>query len=175
MSRSEFVGSAIFALLLVAFLAGCSSNSAVKSTNFPVPATVTLTPTPNVSLEIGANQAFAAGVADGAGQPLTEPIAFQSSNSAVVTVANNGLACAGTWDSLSSPQVCTPGSVGVAEITANAQGVSSPPTTIYVHQHIDKFVVAEIPPPPPHSPPPPGCSSVGLPGQARYYAATAFS
>jgi hypothetical protein len=50
--------------------------------------------------------------------------------------------------------------------------VSSPPTTIYVHQHIDKMVVAEIPPPPPNPPPPPGCSSVG---QARYYAATAYS
>ena len=180
MSRSSFVGSAIFCLLLalflvlVIFLAGCSNN-AVKTTNFPVPATVTLTPTPNVSLEIGANQAFTAGVADGAGRPLTEPLSFQSSNTAIVTVAANGLACAGTWDSLSAPQVCTPGSVGVAQVTATAQGVSSPPTTIYVHQHIDKITVAEIPPPPPGSPPPPGCSSVGQADQARYFAATAFS
>jgi hypothetical protein len=123
-------------------------------------------------MEIGTNEAFSAGVADAAGRPLTEPIFFQSSNTAVVTVANNGLACAGSWDSLTGPQVCTPGPVGVAQITATAQGVSSPPTTVYVHQHIDKIVVAEIPPPPPNPPPPPGCSSVS---NARYYAATAYS
>jgi hypothetical protein len=62
--------------------------------------------------------------------------------------------------------------VGTAQITATAQGVSSPPTIVYVHQHVDKFVVAEIPPPPPNPPPPPGCSSVG---KARYFAAQAFS
>jgi hypothetical protein len=155
----------------MAGLAGCGTN-AVHTTTFTVPATVALNPTPNLSLEIGTNQAFSAGALDAAGQPLTEPISFQSSNTAVVTVAANGLACAGSWDSLNNPQICTPGPVGVAQITATAQGVSSPPTAVYVHQHIDKLVVAEIPPPPPNPPPPPGCSSVG---KARYFAATAYS
>jgi hypothetical protein len=175
MSRSSLVRFAVCAALLIfqiAGLGGCGKSNAVRTTNFAVPATVTLSPTPNLSLEIGTNQAFSTGVADAAGRPLTEPISFQSSDTAVVTVASNGLACAGSWDSLTNPQICTPGPVGVALVTATAQGVSSPPTTVYVHQHIDKIVVGEIPPPPPNPPPPPGCSSVG---KARYYAARAYS
>jgi hypothetical protein len=175
MGRSSLVSSVAFVALLIfqaAGLAGCGNSNAVRTTNFPVPASVSITPNPNLSMEIGTNQAFSAGSFNATGGAITEPIFFQSSNTAVVTVANNGLACAGSWDSLNNPQICTPGPVGVAQITATAQGVSSPPTTVYVHQHIDKIVVAEIPPPPPNPPPPPGCSSVG---KARYYAATAYS
>lgn len=173
MGSSSLVGSAVFVALLIfqmAGLAGCGSN-AVHTTTFPVPATVTLSPTPNLSMEIGTNQAFAAGLLDSAGQAITEPFFFQSSNTAVVTVAANGLACAGTWDSLSNPQICTPGPVGIAQVTATAQGVSSPPTTVYVHQHIDKLVVTSflLPnQPPPINP----CFSVG---QFANYQATAYS
>ena len=174
MGRSSLVRLALLAALLIlqiAGLAGCGSSNAIRTTNFPVPATVALNPTPNLSLEIGTNQAFSAGALNASGQPLTEPLSFQSSNTAVVTVATNGLACAGTWDSLSNPQICTPGAVGVAQITATAQGVSSPPTTVYVHQHIDKLVVESclVPnqPPPANS-----CFSVG---QTANYKATAYS
>jgi hypothetical protein len=173
MGRSGFVGFAVaLPILLVAGLAGCGSNGAVNSTNFPVPASIAITPTPNLSMEIGTNQPFSVSVLSSTRTAINEPVSFQSSNPAVVTVAATGVACAGSWDSLSNPQICTPGPVGVAQITATAQGVSSPPTVVYVHQHIDKFVVAEIPPPPPNPPPPPGCSSVG---KARYFAAKAYS
>jgi hypothetical protein len=171
MGRSGFV-EVVVVLFLAAGLAGCGSNNAVTTTNFPVPASITISPTPNLSMEIGTNQAFTASSLTSTRTAINEPISFQSSNTAVVTVAANGLACAGSWDSLSNPQICTPGTAGVAQVTATAQGVSSPPTIVYVHQHIDKFVVAEIPPPPPNPPPPPGCSSVG---QVRYYGATAYS
>jgi trimeric autotransporter adhesin len=33
----------------------------------------------------------------------------------------------------------------VAQVTATTKGVSSPPTTVYVHQHVDKVVVSPIP------------------------------
>jgi len=84
-------------------------------------------------------------------------------------VANNGTACAGTWDSLSTPQICTPGPVGVADVTATSHGISSPPTTVYVHQHIDKIVISAIPGQTPPSGP---CFSKG---QIFNYQATAFS
>ena len=171
MGRSGFVELAVV-LFLVAGLAGCGSKNAVTTTNFPAPASITISPTPNLSMEIGTNQPFTASPLTSTRTAINEPVFFQSSNTSVVTVSANGLACAGSWDSLSNPQICTPGPVGVAQVTATAQGVSSPPTTVYVHQHIDKFVVAEIPPPPPNPPPPPGCSSVG---KARYFAATAYS
>src|SRR5208337_5597010 len=74
-------------------------------------------------------------------QPLLQPLYYQTSDPTVVTVAANGLACAGSWDSLTAPTVCTAGRVGVAQVTATAQGVTSPTTTVYVHQHIDSITL----------------------------------
>src|SRR5277367_487128 len=145
MGRSGLVGFAVLVallLLLVAGLVGCSGSSPVTTGTFAVPASVVLSPGPNVSLEIGAFQSFLASALTSTKTTIAEPVSYQSSNTAVLTVANNGLACAGSWNSLSSPQVCTPGPVGVAILTATAQGVSSPSTTVYVHQHIDKVVVS---------------------------------
>ncbi len=173
MGRSGLAGFAVLVavLFLIAGLAGCSNNGAVHTTNFAVPASVTLSPGPNFSMEIGTNQAFTAAALTAANAAATQPMSFQSSNPAVLTVATNGLACAGSWNSLSSPQVCTPGPTGVAEVTASAQGVSSPPTTVYVHQHIDnitvKLFVLPNQPPPTNS-----CFSIG---QTANYQATAYS
>jgi len=172
MGRSGFAGIAVaFPILVLAGLAGCGSNSAVHTTTFAVPASITITPGPNLSMEIGTNQSFAASVFNSAKTAITEPVSYQSSNTAVVTVAANGIACAGSWDSLSAPQICTPGPVGVALVTATAQGVSSPTTTIYVHQHIDKVAVNFFLLP--NQPPPPNpCFSVG---QTANYEAKAYS
>jgi trimeric autotransporter adhesin len=173
MGRSSLFGLVVSVALLIflmAGLAGCGS-SPVNSTNFPIPASITLFPAPNLSMEIGTNQSLTAGLLDAAGRPLVQPLSFQSSNTAAVTVAANGQACAGSWDSLNNPQICTPGQIGVAQITATAQGVSSPPTTVYVHQHIDKLVVESflLPNQPPPANP---CYSVG---QFANYKATAYS
>ena len=122
-------------------------------------------------MEIGTNQAFFPSIFDSAKTAITEPVTYQSSNTAVVTVSATGLACAGSWDSLSAPTICTPGTVGVAQVTATAQGVSSPPTTVYVHQHVDKIAVSFLPMP--NQPPPTNpCFSVG---QIADYQATAYS
>jgi hypothetical protein len=155
-------------LVLITFLSGCSKG--VTGTGFRTPAAITLTPATNLSLDLGAFQSFTASARDAGNPPrtLTIPISFQSSNTAVVTIAANGLACAGSWDSLSNPQICTPGQSGVAEITAVAQGVSSPPTTVYVHQHVDSVTVAPVPGPNPV----PSCVSKG---QLIDYEAKAFS
>ena len=172
MGRSGVVGwVAALPIILLASLVGCSSGSPVHTTTYAVPARVAITPAPYLSMEIGTNQAFTAGTLNSAGGSITEPVFYQSSNTAVVTVAANGLACAGSWDSLSAPQICTPGPVGVAQVTASAQGVSSPPTTVYVHQHIDKVVVSPFVLP--NQPPPTNsCFSVG---QTANYRATAYS
>src|SRR5689334_20220475 len=145
MGRCGLINSAaVGTCLAVGFLmslAGCSGSNPVNLTNFPVPASIVLSPAPASSMEIGTNQTFSATPLDVGGNALSEPITYQSSNTAVVTIASNGLACAGSWDSLSSPQICTPGPVGVALITATAQGVTSPASTVYVHQKIDKVTV----------------------------------
>jgi hypothetical protein len=137
------------AALLCAVIAGesgCSSGKAVNSTSYAVPSNITLVPANSVSMELGTDQQFTATPESQNKSPITEPVFFQSSNSAVVSVAANGLVCAGTWDSLSAPQVCTAGPVGFADITAVAQGVSSPATRVYVHQHIDSVVISPVPP-----------------------------
>jgi len=164
-------GSVVFATILpflTAALLGCGTH-ATRAVPFPVPASISLSPANTVSIDVGsATQSFTATVQNARRQVIVEPVSFQSSNTAVVTVANNGLACAGTWDSLSVPQICTPGPVGVAQITATAQGVSSPPTTVYVHRHIDNIVVNPIT----TNPPPTPCVSKD---QTVNYAATAYS
>jgi hypothetical protein len=174
MGRSGIVGFAVLSVLLIflaAGLVGCGNNNAVTTTSFAVPASITLTPTPNLSMEIGTFQTFFASAFTSTKTSIAEPLSYQSSNTSVVTVANNGLACAGSWDSLTNPQICTPGPVGTAVVTATAQGVSSPPTTVYVHQHVDKVVVSFLPIP--NQPPPPNpCFSVG---QTANYQATAYS
>jgi hypothetical protein len=149
MGRLGQVGFAIAVLCAaIAWEAGCSSGTAVNTTTFAVPAIIVLAPQSSVSMELGTNQQFTATPEASNKSAITEPVFFLSSNSAVVTVAVNGLVCAGTWDSLSLPQICTPGPVGFADITATAQGVSSPATRVYVHQHIDSVVITPVPPGP---------------------------
>jgi len=161
----------LFIIFLIGGFVGCSSSSPIHTVNYPVPASITISPAPYLSLEIGTYQSFSPSVLSATKASITEPVNYQSSNTAVLTVANNGLACAGSWDSLTSPTICTPGPIGVAQVTANAQGVSSPATTVYVHQHIDKVVVSILPIP--NQPPPTNpCYSVG---QTADYQAQAFS
>jgi hypothetical protein len=175
MGRFGVAGFAVFIALLIIIplsgLVGCGGGNAVHTSTFAVPASVTLAPGPNVSMEIGTYETFAASALTSTKAIIAEPLSYQSSNTAVVTVANNGLVCAGSWNSLSIPQVCTPGPVGVAQVTATAQGVSSPTTTVYVHQHIDQVTVSVLPIP--NQPPPTNpCYSVG---QTANYQATAYS
>ncbi len=155
---------------LVTALTSCSSTSPTKNTTFPVPANITLSPADTLSLDVGsAAQTFSASPQNSNHTAITTPVTFLSSNTAVLTLASNGLACAGTWDSLTTPQICTPGPVGIAQVTATSQGVSSPPTTVYVHQHIDKITVSPIPG---QTPPAGPCFSKG---QTFNYQATALS
>ncbi len=136
---------------------------------YPTPANVLLTPAATASLDVGATLSFTAQPQDNANNNLTQPVSYASSNTAVVTIAANGIACAGTWDSISSPQVCTPGPTGVSQITGSAQGITSPPTTVYVHQHIDSISISPLPT---QSNPGGPCVTKG---QTFEFAATAFS
>src|ERR1700693_5608535 len=132
--------------LIAALTGGCSSSSPTTSTVFPVPGRIILNPSTPVSLTVGStSQAFTATTQNNTGTAVTTPVQFISSNTSVLTIASNGIACAGTWDSLSVPQICTPGPVGVAVVTATSHGISSPPTTVYVHQRIDKISISPIP------------------------------
>jgi hypothetical protein len=135
-----------------------------------VPASIKLSPAETASMEVGSTLVFAGAPQNSKGVAFAEPVSYQSSNPAVLTIASNGNACGGTWNSLGAPQICTPGPVGTAQVVATSMGVSSPPTTVYVHQHIDSVVVSPVPTSPPTPPPP--CISKGL---TANYQAAAFS
>jgi hypothetical protein len=157
------------------FLAGCGTSKTTNVVPNPVPASVTLTPTPNASLEVGQTQVFTATARNILNATLTETFSFESSNPAILTIASNGTACAGTWNSLTSPQVCTPGPVGVAQVKATAQGVSSPPVTVYVHQHITNININKTPNQPATLSN--TCLSAGAPSgpESQLYEAVAFN
>ena len=131
-------------LTLIFGLAGCGSKAA-RTVNFAAPANISISPANSASMDVGGILGFTATPRNSINATIATPVSFQSSNTAVLTIASNGLACAGTWNSLSSPQICTPGPVGTAQVTATAQGISSPPTTVYVHQHIQNVSITAIP------------------------------
>jgi len=151
----RFVSRIFLACIILScfLLAACGHSSTTNVVAEAVPASVSLCLSPstgcaaglNVSLEAGQSQVFTATARNVLNAALNETFTFQSNNPAAVTIANNGTACAGTWDSVVSPLVCTPGPVGIAQITVSAQGVSSPPVTIYVHQHITSISISKAP------------------------------
>jgi hypothetical protein len=150
--------------LACAFTA-CVGKSGPTSNNGTV-VSVTLNPAATLSIDLGATQGFSATARNSLGQTLVVGIEFFSSNTAALNIAANGAACAGTWDP--TVTICTPGASGVAQVTAVANGVSSPPTTVYVHEHIGSITVARIGNPNPDN----GCFAQG---QSWDYQATAFS
>jgi hypothetical protein len=147
---------------------GCGGYSS-KSSGLPTPASITLSAS-STSVDIGATIQFTPSLRPA----VTVPITYTSSNPSVLSFvpAAGGLACAGKWDTAS--RVCTPQGTGVTQVTATGNGVSSPPVTVYVHQHIDTITLTLINPPIPQ----PDCITLAqAPGIQNYldFQANAFS
>ena len=146
MGRSVCMGSGSKALrLAVAILSlwsisGCGKTTKAGPPLFP--GLVSLTPSSNTSVELGATFAFTASAHTAAGVNLSVPITFSSSDTAILNVAPNGFACAGHWDVAFT--TCTPGGTGVAQVTASALGESSIPTYVFVHPVIDSVTVTGV-------------------------------
>jgi len=125
---------------LVAALAGCGK----KSSGVPV-TTIHITPT-SLSLEQGKYSGVS--VTDNNGTTIAVGrITWQASDSSALSVATlSGIptVCAGTWDSATAPTVCTPGPAKAIQLTAFAEGATSPPITVFVHQHIERLVTARV-------------------------------
>ncbi len=182
---SRFRSGTSLACILSALLvvSGCSKGTSTNVIADAVPATVDLClsgfiscpPGQNVSVEVGRTQVVLATARDASATVITETFSFQSSNPAVLTIAGDGTMCAGTWNSLTAPQVCTPGPSGVAQVTAVAQGVSSPPVTVYVHQHVTRVTISKVPNQPATLSP--VCFSQGAPAgpESTVYQAFAFN
>jgi hypothetical protein len=144
MGRFGFKVAASLVTGLIAVFVGCG-GSVPPTPGFGVPAVIKLSPTPTLSVELGSTTQLSATALSGTKAPLAATFTYRSSNPNIVSVASNGLACAGTWDSVTTPIVCTPGGVGTATVTASSSGVVSAPTTVYVHQHIAQISITALP------------------------------
>ena len=134
-------------LSLVIIFAGCgggNSGGGGGGGGVGAPASIELDPSPQVSLDVGGVSQMGARILDSSGKQIFNiSPTFHTSNASVASVANNGLLCAGTWDSLTTPVVCTPGPTNTtAVITATAGGVTSNAVTVYVHDHVTKITIA---------------------------------
>jgi len=143
-------GSGFLLSLAIAFvvaLTGCLGKSSSNSGNGGVQS-VTLSPAANISIDVGATQVFSAtgknangGAVLGVDIQYVVGVPTGTTTAPPLSIANNGNACAGTWDA--SVSICSPGTPGIALVTAVVNGVSSPVTTVYVHQHIDSIQIKQ--------------------------------
>ncbi|MGD1214778.1 MAG: hypothetical protein ABR861_07305 [Terriglobales bacterium] len=160
------------AITFVVALTGCLGKSSSNPGNGGV-TSVTLSPSSNFSMDVGGTQVFTAtGKNAVGGTVLGVNIQFivtsgSPNASAPLSIASNGNACAGTWDA--SIAMCSPGTSGIATVAAVINGVSSPLTYVYVHQHIDSIQVSRLDP---QGPPLYDCFSQG---QTWDYQAVVYS
>ena len=137
--RSNILWSAV-AILSLWTVNGCGGGSKPGPPIFP--GRVSLTPGTSTSLTLGATLNFSALVSTTSGTNISTPITFSSSDTSVLTLAPNGVACAGHFDVAFT--VCTPGGTGVAQVTASALGATSIPTYVFVHPPIDSITVTGV-------------------------------
>jgi hypothetical protein len=125
---------------LVAALAGCGKKSSGVAVT-----TIQITPT-SLSLEQGKYSGVS--VSDNNGTTIAVGrITWQASDGSALSVATlSGVptVCAGTWDSATAPTVCTPGPAKAVQLTASAEGATSPPITVFVHQHIERLTASPL-------------------------------
>lgn len=157
--------------LAIGGLTSCGS-SATSTSPTATPTAISLSPA-NSSVDLGSTLQFTA-VATSGSRPVNVPIVYTSSNPAVLSFipSAGGLACAGRWDTLG--QICSPTGAGFAQVTASANGVTSLPVNVYVHQRIDTIAVSIYNPPIPQ----PDCVTLAqAPGIQNFldFQAQAFS
>ncbi len=141
------------AMAFAAALTGCLGKSSNNSGNGAV-TSVSLSPTLNASMDVGGTLVFTAAGKNAAGKAVFGVnIQFVVKSGSMgapapISIVNNGSgsgsACAGAWDTAGA--ICSPGTPGIAIVTAVIDGVSSAPTTVYVHQHIDHIEISPITP-----------------------------
>jgi len=137
-SRGAWLAFAVFSLLN---LVGCGSS---KSGPPLFPGKINLNSATATSLTLGGVLGFTASAQTPTGTTLNVTITYTSSDTSILNVSPNGVACAGHWDGAFT--TCTPGATGPAFITASALGASSVPTYVFVHPPIDNITVTGVVP-----------------------------
>jgi hypothetical protein len=141
-------------------LGGCGGHTPPGPS--PFPARITLSPATSASVQAGSIISFSASAQNASNSAISASFTYQSSNTDILNIASNGVACAGKWDA--QFVTCTPAASGVAQVTASALGATSAPTLIFVHPPIDNIQISQVVP----------VSSPACPGQQIVPAACAL-
>lgn len=141
MGRFPWLGSRLaVAIFCFSTITGCGGGSHPGPPLFP--GHINLLPSISTSLTVGGTLTFAAIVQTTSGTTLNTTITFASSDTSILNLAPNGVACAGHWDVAFT--TCTPGATGPVTVTASALGGTSIPTYVFVHPPIDNISVIGI-------------------------------
>ena len=135
-------GGLRLAVAVLSFLtiAGCGGGTKAGPPLFP--GHITLTPAVNTSLVLGQTLGFTASAQTASGTNLNVTISYSSSDTSILNLASNGVACAGQWNA--NFTACTPGGTGVVLVTASALGATSDQTYVFVHPSIDSVTVGGV-------------------------------
>lgn len=136
----QYIFLPALAVTFLCSLAGCGGSRPPGPSQ--IPAKITLNPSTSISLQIGNTLTFSASAQNGSNSNINLTYSFQSSDTSILNIAPNGVACAGRWDAAFT--TCTPEGTGVVQVTASAQGASSSPTFVFVHPPIDYITVTGI-------------------------------
>jgi hypothetical protein len=152
--------SALCALIALSLVGLTACGSGNNGTVFGNPATINFSPTstsltegtsenPNISVtDTNGNVLFSSG-----GAAATN-VTFTSSDTNVLQIANNGLLCAGQWDNLNIPVVCSPfpptptnphPGIGQATVTVTSGAITSTAITFFVHTKIERVNITGAP------------------------------
>lgn len=142
--------AAVAVVFLFSLLGACGGHKSVPVS--PFPGKITLTPATSASLQLGNTLNFIASAQNDSGSNVNATFTYQSSDTNILNIAPNGVACAGVWDS--AFVTCTPQNYGVVQVTAAALGATSLPTLVYVHPAVDNVRITLVTP---VNPPPPAC------------------
>ena len=130
----------LLAIISLALISGCGTK---RPSGLPsAPAKITLTPAVNTSLQLGTTLIFSASATDASNRTIGATFTYASSDTSILNIAPNGLACAGLWNA--NYTSCTPGGTGVVQVTASALGSTSAPTYVFVHPVIDNITVTGV-------------------------------
>jgi hypothetical protein len=168
MGRLRFGQCAWLIIIISGFVLSpaCGGNKPPAGSFFP--AVVTLSPAPSYSLQLGTVVQFTASARNARNTAVNAAFTYTSSNPGVLDVAPNGSACAGSWN---APyySVCSPGGLGPAgqavQVIAQAAGVTSAPTQVFVHPFIARIQVSVVLPV--NSPPAACPAQIALPAACQ--------
>ncbi|HEY6764347.1 MAG TPA: WD40 repeat domain-containing protein [Candidatus Sulfotelmatobacter sp.] len=147
---ARLAGTILTLLLILSFLPACGGSKPPGAS--PFPGTILLAPANSTSVQLGSILTFTASAQNAGGTSISAAFTYQSSDTSILNIAPNGVACAGIWDAAFVN--CTPGSYGVVQVTASALGATSLPTLVYVHPPIDSIQISVVAP---VNQPPPAC------------------